>query len=320
MMLPALTKNKFVEGGIVVLVLVFVIRSPFKHEYFTYKLDPEQAVIKEAGDWFLTSPFQKQKVYYLYPYLAHVLNVDSFDPNKVGELWGLYPSIKEWGIGAVPDSSLVFWDAHFGPNECRLPLDTIMNDPNFELIKTFKPIYPVTTLGGYNFEVNVFMKTNNVKSLEKLDSTFYDFESLLDLDENVNTITDEKSYSGNHSVKLVPTTEYSVAFKKGTDKFNAKRLNRVDFKAKVWSANNDLKDNLVVLSVDGPHHKNVFWSSQPVDLTGDTDKAGWKNLEVHFTLNQNLQNTKNILKIYVWNKSKKEFYFDDVIIGYSGKK
>ena len=52
----------------------------------------------------------------------------------------------------------MLWDAHFGPNECQIPLDTIMGDPHFELVKTFKPAQEFTTLGGYKFEIYAFMR------------------------------------------------------------------------------------------------------------------------------------------------------------------
>jgi len=146
---------------VVVLALVFlIIRSPFKHEYFPYKADPEQQLIIETGNWYKQQHFENRKVYYLYPYFAHVLNVDSFEKTKVEDLWSLYPTIKEWGINTIPDSTMVIWDAHFGPNECRIPLNQIMNDPNFTLIKSFKPKKPFKVLGGYDFEIYVFVKTN----------------------------------------------------------------------------------------------------------------------------------------------------------------
>ncbi|MEI6123608.1 MAG: hypothetical protein WCQ95_08270 [Bacteroidota bacterium] len=165
-MLPVFKKKKIIAYGIIALVLIFVVRNPFKQQYFPFKLDKEQTLIKEASDWYKTSEYTKQKVYYIYPLFSQLLNVDSFDPNKVGELWSLYPTIKEWGIGAIADSTVVFWDAHFGPNECKIPLDTIMNDANFRLIKSFKPLKEFRCLGGYKFEVYAFIKLPKPKELK----------------------------------------------------------------------------------------------------------------------------------------------------------
>lgn len=102
-------------------------------------------------------------MYYLYPYLPLLLDIDAFDNKKVADLWALYPHIKKAGIGNVPNGAIVFWDAHFGPNECGIPLDKIMNDPNFDLLKTFYPKERFTTLGGFPFTISVFEKRNNPK-------------------------------------------------------------------------------------------------------------------------------------------------------------
>lgn len=155
-------KNKLepVKYIMIIGLLFSVIRSPFKHDYFPFKADPEQQLVIETGNWYKQQPFENRKVYYLYPYFAHVLDVDSFEKTKVEDLWSLYPAIKEWGIGNIPDSTMVIWDAHFGPNECRIPLDQIMNDPYFTLVKSFKPKKPFKVLGGYDFEIYVFVKSN----------------------------------------------------------------------------------------------------------------------------------------------------------------
>ena len=173
---PFLKKNKFIEWGIVIAVSFYIILNCFRCDYFPYKLDGEQAVIKEAGEWYKSSLFTHKKVYYLYPLLAHQLNVDPFNSDKVGELWGLYPSIKQYGMTCIPDSTLIIWDAHFGPNEAKIPLETIMSDPNFQFVKAFRPKVQFTTLGGYPFEVFAFFKLRTPKSSETLTTFNYDFK------------------------------------------------------------------------------------------------------------------------------------------------
>ena len=96
---------------------------------------------------------------YLNPLVVSQLDVDPFDNNRVTELWGLFPSIKQWGYGVIPDSAIIIYDMHFGPNEAHIPLDTILSDKNFKLLKKFKPEKPFNVLGGYDFAVYVFQKT-----------------------------------------------------------------------------------------------------------------------------------------------------------------
>ncbi len=317
---PFFKEKKILEFIIIGIILFLVIRSPFKHDYFPYKLGQEETVIKEAGDWFKKSQLTHQKVYYLYPFLADMLNLDSFNPDKVVELWGLYPAIKEWGISVVPDSSIIFWDAHFGPNECRIPLNTIMNDPNFELIKSFKPKTVFTTLGGYPFEVNVFMKLNHPKKLDTLSFDSFDFETYNPLLQNVESIIPAKAFSGENLCKLSSGTEYSVTVKKRISDIPKNTL-KIEFNSKILDIANNSKDARIVLSVNDDKDKNLFWSEVPLlSKSINNVNTKWKNVSAEFILNLNSFPPNAYLKLYVWNKFKKEFYLDDFEIIYIGKK
>ncbi len=317
--LSFIEKYKYVVYALIVISMVWVIRSPFKHEYYPYKLNPEEALIKEAGDWFQTSAYTKQKVYYLYPYLAHVLNVDSFDPNKVGELWGLYPSIKAWGIGAIPDSTIVFWDAHFGPNECHIPLDSMLNDPNFQLIKTFKPAVPFTVLGGYPMEVNVFIKLHEPKKMDVLQKELYDLESLPPTLLNTTTLFEGNNFSGKHLSMLSPKNEYSVTVKKLVSEIPP-NTKAIDFNFKLFEKENNSKEAVVVISVDNAEGKNLLWNGNPIVLLRLSDVADGGKVSTHFTFNPNSFPKDATVKLYVWNKKLKEFYIDDLEVEYLGFK
>ena len=315
LVVPYIKRNRILEIGLVCALLFAVIRSPFKHDYFPYKLNQEEALVKEAGDWFKESAFTNKKVYYLYPLLAHVLNVDSFDPNKVGELWGLYPTIKEWGIGAIPDSTIVLWDAHFGPNECKIPLDTIMGDENFQLIKTFKPETGFTTLGGYNFEIYAFMKLSKPKKPTPLLEISYDFEENKDLN-NVLTICSDKSFSGKKGCLLSPAFEYSATIIKSCFMI-PKNTSLVKFDGKILHESNVL-GALIVLSVENSEGKNLYWESRPINSVTINDSTKWLSFSSQFVLSQDVLSDKNTMSVYVWNKSKERFFLDDFLLCFWG--
>lgn len=316
--IPFIREKKILNVALISILVFWVIRSPFKHDYFPFKLDKEQELIKETGDWFKSSPYTKQKVYYLYPYLAHVLNVDSFDPNKVGELWGLYPTIKEWGIGAIPDSTIIFWDAHFGPNECKIPLDTILNDPNFELIKTFKPATPFQVLGGYDFGVYVFMKLGKPKQMDLLFSDSVSMEEPPSYLENQSTITTEKFFSGKKSCKLSLQNEYSVTIRKVLSEI-PKNTQKIDIEMKLLDSEKNSANAVAVLSIDDESGKNVLWSGMPIVYVKN-DSSEWSDARFSFLINASSFSEKSSIKIYLWNKEKKVFYIDDIKVQYWGRK
>jgi hypothetical protein len=317
LMIKPFRENALIKNGVLFCVLFMTIRSPFKHEYFPLKLDNEQRLINEAGDWFKNSAYTKQKIYYLYPYLAHVLNVDSFDPKKVSELWGLYPSIKELGIGVVPDSTIVFWDSHFGPNECRLPLDTMLNDFNFKLIKSFKPSYEFNTLGGRKFEIYVFMKLSKPRVLKELYAKKYDFETNSNF-VNENLVNTLKPYSGQKSCSMSNQNEYSVAIKQNASEIPV-NATQVVFKAKIWTNEKQPLGALAVLSIDDENKKNILWDGKKIEYTSEIDERGWRTISIKYNLNPAyISKTSNSLFYYVWNKDKQTMVVDDFEIIYLG--
>ncbi|MCW3085021.1 MAG: hypothetical protein JWP12_2387 [Bacteroidetes bacterium] len=320
---PLFKRLAFLQYIIIPVLLFFVVASPFQHDYYPYRPDQEQALVKEAGDWYKTTVFTSKKVYYLYPYFAHVLDVDPFDSKKVEELWSLYPTIKTWGIDAVPDSTIVIWDAHFGPNECRIPIDRMLNDPNFEFVKSFKPKEPFKVLGGYFFEIYVFMKTDPSRRPVSLRHELFDLEQNVGSVDNATTSSTEKAYSGKTSSKLSAKNEYSATIKKMADTLAvASKVKRIGFQAKISGDPDNYKDALMVASVDDKDGKSLYWTGLAIDATkiSDTDTSSWKLTTANFLIGSDLLKNGNTLKLYIWNKAKKEFYVDDLEIDYLGPK
>ena len=315
-MIPFLKKNKLVEWLVIIVLSFYIILNCFKYDYFPYNLDGEQAVIKEAGDWYKSSPFNRKKVYFLYPLLAHELDVDPFNPDKVGELWGLYPSIKQWGMSCIPDSTLIIWDAHFGPNEAKIPLESIMNDPNFQFVKAFQPKKRFTTLGGYPFEVYAFVKLNKPKSSETLSTFSYDFEEEPPFNKTL-TITGKKNNSGTRCWWVQPETEYGFNL---LDKNKSIPLetNTIKIQSYLLFENQKEINPQIVISINDDAGKNLFWKSFVIDLFPKGKE--WQKVNISFSINPELNKKENQLSVYFWNVNKNNFFVDDVTISYTGKK
>lgn len=315
---PFIQEKKSVFYFLIFVVLFFVIRNPFIQDYFPYKLNFAEKTIRNTGEWYKTSPFVDKKIYSLHPYLVYQLDVDPYNSNKISELWGLYPSIKKAGIAIVPDSSIIFWDSHFGPNECQIPKDSILNDSNFVLIEHFKPEKEFLTFAGDPFEILVFTKNSRFKN-RTLDSAFYDFEDTQGLSENANTISDEKSFSGKRSIKLSANDEYSVAFKNVIPVSQEKKIKSITFSAKVLGNTEDIKEALVVVSVDKQTGENLFWAGKQMTFSTENKYKNWEHTQLKFIPVFDF-NADVLIKIYIWNKTKKEFYADDITIKFDGVK
>ena len=312
-------KVPVLKNSIIAIVLALVVITPFKKEYFPFKLSPEQRVIKEASNWFNSTTLKKQKLFYLTPYLTYLLNVDSSNPNKVNELWGLYPSIEKNGIEVIPDSSIVFWDSHFGPNECHIPLSKLIQDKNFKLIKSFVPEQRFTTLGGHAFELHVFKKVSEVQAIGTLKSVIYNFEtplSSLPAGELDSTI----SFSGNKCLKIINSNEFSTSFSLPLAEIPPNTL-LCKMQARIFNPNTDSLKIISVIYFNDHNNNNLMYDGKDIAIKQSATDKDWYLVESTCNLLPSSYASKsNKFGFYLWNLNHKTFYIDDIKFHFIGKK
>lgn len=137
-----------------VLASFFVIVSGYtwnKHIQIPISINKIDKTLTEAGDWIKKN--KTGKVCYLHPYLAYSGNLNPFDEKKTMLLWSVN---KKTPSKSLSKNDLIVWDAHFGPNEGRLTLETLKADKKLELVKFFAPKERTTVLGGRDFGIYIF--------------------------------------------------------------------------------------------------------------------------------------------------------------------
>lgn len=98
---------------------------------------------------------QYSRVVYYHPLVAYHAQLDPYDEGQVVHCWGLDTAAP--ALGLKPNDLLV-WDAHFGPNEGRTPLNMLLARTDLDLIETMVPAEHMTVLGGYSFEAYLFVQ------------------------------------------------------------------------------------------------------------------------------------------------------------------
>jgi len=160
--------SKFSTFKTTILVIVsglLIISTSHAHQFvkrnLPFEISDEQKEFVKVAYWLETYNHKDNMVYFLYPYLNILADIDPYDKKHFEFLWS-------FDFEYSPVGSLVIWDGHFGPNECQIPLykvadkpNYLMNNPDFILLKSFIPKKPFTTLGGYPFEIHVFKKVKN---------------------------------------------------------------------------------------------------------------------------------------------------------------
>ena len=147
-------KNKGVGRVFVAILLAAIVWLGINSHLGGFRVSREDRLMDQAGDFILKNKLDRFKLYYFSPHLIGRLGVDPFDRSLSNE--GL-PDRQNPGH-LLPDSSIVVWDAHFGPNEGGIPLEKLKQNDRLVLIKEFKPDDSFKVLGGYDYAIYIFQR------------------------------------------------------------------------------------------------------------------------------------------------------------------
>ena len=118
------------------------------------KAGRQEKVLIKAAEWVKGLEYFHSKIYYYDLYFLHRLGVDPYNQERCFEK---LPDNKFPGKN-IPAGSIVQWDAHYGPNEGNMPLERLLENDQFRLLKVFKPAEPFEVLGGNEYAVYLFEK------------------------------------------------------------------------------------------------------------------------------------------------------------------
>jgi len=83
------------------------------------------------------------------------LVMDPFNEDKVQKYYALNKKNQAKG---VPDSTVIYWDSHFGQVEGRIALKSLKNNKDLEVIYHRDPNPPIKMGNGENLEFYLFHK------------------------------------------------------------------------------------------------------------------------------------------------------------------
>jgi len=257
----------------------------------------ENLIDKSAG--FVKDEFQNNKIYYFNTEFPFKLGIDPYDQTK-----------SNWGIGDKfqPSNSMEFgdiliWDAHFGPNEGRVPLENVVNDPFLEPVKSFYPLEKVTVLGGYDYSIQVFEKTRTkttnatTQRVEKVLS----FENISDL--HLFEVEGKKVW------RMAENDDYSPNLLVLANEIIQNDVLNFDVNLQFHGVD-ELKEDEVLLVFTVENEGQVLRYEKQDLICGALE---WKEINLKTRVPANLPPTANI-KMYIWNKNKKRVEFSNLSV------
>jgi hypothetical protein len=151
--------RRVIKISLSIILAVMLVLSTLWMRQIPVRIGPAQVLVKRAANWFKASPYAGSKTYYFDPYWWFYLGVDPTDRETVSYA---VPDVQQPHINILP-GDFVIWDAHYGPNEGRLPLSMLMGNPYFELVNIFRPDFPFRVLGDNEYEIFVFKRVEGAQ-------------------------------------------------------------------------------------------------------------------------------------------------------------
>lgn len=129
-------------------------------------------------------------------------------------------------------------------------------------------------------------------------------------------LTKEVFSSGQQSHQLSKDLEYSIGFNKlFQDIPSFQGIQKISIGLKSYSKNK-IKDAVLVVSIDNAkEQKNILWEGKPLLFE---PLNNWNNNSFSYDIKSEFISPGNSISVYVWNKTKEEFYIDDLVIDIFG--
>lgn len=142
-------------------------------------------------------------------------------------------------------------------------------------------------------------------STQLLYSEYYDFESLADP-----RVSATKAASGKNSAVVNNEIEYGFGFQKRfKDISSYGSLQEIHVSFKCWMDKKSPDATFVISVDDSTETKNIMWEGQPLVCAKE---GAWNDVAYSFKMNPDFIKPQSVLKLYVWNKGKNTFYYDDL--------
>ena len=317
--LPLLKSIKIVLAVMLSLLMIF---TSFKAHKIPVELNRTQRILKGASEWLKGSAYTDHKIYFWDPYWWFFLEMDPTDRGKISQYIpdALQPQ------NHIKSGSLILWDAHFAPNEGQVTLKSLMENPYFRLINVFRPDVPFRVLGGYDYEIYIFertdgeQETDNRVILEQLlikkasaynerVLAYFDFEYKGQTPDSLN-FSEEIVRSGSYSYLMNKDHEFIPVIEMPIKDLNTTEGARIS--ASIFHHFNSAPQEnppLLVLSLQN-NWKIYFyqaWEIRPLML------YEWEESSFEHALPE-WKSPDDILKVYIWNKGRQQFYIDDLTI------
>jgi hypothetical protein len=272
-------------------VIIWQVIIPFRQFPLPFRWERPQQLMAQTADY--VKDMEKNKIFYFDPFLIHFLKMDPFD-QKLSN-WGV--ADKNQPSNSMEINDILVWDAHFGPNESGVQLQKLMDDPKLQLEKTMLPKENFKVLGGYDYGIYVFRKTEKKIVVQPKDL----------IDKEIDFSTSDSGWPltewlGRKCLSMDNSLEFSPPIVIPAEEI--KSTTSVDIQAFARFYTPDILKADAALLILSVECQGKSLSYNKADLAEATETDGWKEIRLPLRLSFDfLEGSK--MNLYIWNKDKK---------------
>jgi hypothetical protein len=222
---------------------------------------------------------------------------------------------------------VLIWDAHFGANESKIPIDSLLSNKRQKVIHYLRPEEPWITFGGGWYDCYITLTLNpgeaadNYAIRDSLQEAMDGKSTIKTLYTNTfenpgdswdpTFISSDTVHRGKNSLRMDARMEYSPGFTRpvsGLPADSGTRQLRVSLYVNIPAVMAD-RNTLVVISVE---HNGKPYSYSAAGLNTPKTRPGkWERITLSAPLPKFIS-PQDLVKVYVWNPGKQVFYLDDI--------
>ncbi len=288
-------KSRYFNYILYLIIALFMYSQAYHIYRWAFFPSTRDRLMQQASNYIRHNHLDKNFIVYYDTDIIYLLGVDPYDNDKAA--WMIndrqHPSLK------FPQKSLIVWDSHFGNNEGQMPLQNLLNDPNLVLINKIKPEKEQKTLGGYNYEIDIFQKKSKEDTpyIRHFKLTFNPKDSS----------KEQAFFSATSKTEFLPGLEINNSnICQQYTQFN------INVSFDIQGNEQPINNLILVLSQEG--NTNYFYKAKNVTLKNGL-KNNWQDFHYQFD-SIGISPGNEILKIYLWNKDKSNFNFDNFTIDF----
>jgi hypothetical protein len=293
--------HKWIRIGLAAIFAFGVIASPFSQYYYPFKLDAESLVIKQAAGWLQENHNVEgiSNIYYLHPFLTYSLGNNIFREGNFKEMWHLNAKNPE----EVEASSLVVWDSHYGPNEGKVSLESLLFNPHYKLLKSFIPEQEIWTLGGHSYQVLIFEKLSSPEPYIAPEPITIEVQHPKEILEASASFT---ATSPDFKIPFNRDMEFGVDVEINTEVLAKNGFWHLNQSLRIYAPNGLHGVHLVISIEKGG--KTILYRAKELKLPAASD---WAQVDLEHLINPSFYEAGDKLKIYIWNEKRQEFIIDN---------